>query len=83
MVKTDRSFWTVLLLSIITCGIYGIVFWYNYTEDVNVVCRRDGKKYDEFHRCNPVEYGYLRYLCLGVVLSAWRTFKRECTGLRC
>lgn len=43
MVKTDRNFWVVLLLTIVTCGIYGIIFWYNYTEDVNVVCRRDGK----------------------------------------
>lgn len=43
MVKTDRNFVTVLLLSIVTCGIYGLIFWYNYTEDLNKVCQRDGK----------------------------------------
>lgn len=43
MVKTDRSFWLFILLTIVTCGIYSIVFFYNYVEDMNVVCQRDGK----------------------------------------
>lgn len=34
----------MVLLSIITCGIYGIVFWYNYTDDLNTVCNGDGKQ---------------------------------------
>mgnify|MGYP000943440609 CR=1 FL=1 len=39
-----RSFITLILLSIITCGIYGIFFWYSYTDDLNTVCNGDGKQ---------------------------------------
>lgn len=39
-----RSLLTVILLSIVTCGIYGIIFWYNYAEDMNRVCNGDGKE---------------------------------------
>ncbi|MDD3172298.1 MAG: DUF4234 domain-containing protein [Herbinix sp.] len=42
MIK-QRSFITMLLLSIVTCGIYGIIFWYNYSDDMNTVCNGDGK----------------------------------------
>ncbi len=41
MIK-QRSFGIYLLLSIITCGIYSIIFWYQYTEDINEICRGDG-----------------------------------------
>ena len=33
-----RNFWTMLLLSIITCGIYGIYWWWCFTKDMNKVC---------------------------------------------
>jgi hypothetical protein len=39
-----RSLLTLVLLSIITCGIYGIIFWYNYSDDMNKVCNGDGKQ---------------------------------------
>ncbi len=42
MIK-QRDFITFVLLSIITCGIYGIVFWYYYSDDMNIVCNGDGK----------------------------------------
>lgn len=42
MIK-QRSFVTYVLLSIITCGIYSIFFWYNYSDDMNKVCNGDGK----------------------------------------
>lgn len=42
MIK-QRSLLSLVLLSIITCGIYGIYFWYCYTEDINKVCEGDGK----------------------------------------
>lgn len=38
-----RNWVTVLLLSIVTCGIYGIIFWCKYVNDVNKVCEGDGK----------------------------------------
>lgn len=43
MIK-KRSFAAYLILTIITCGIYGIVFWYSYTEDINRVCAGDGEE---------------------------------------
>jgi drug/metabolite transporter (DMT)-like permease len=42
MIK-KRSFGMYLLLTIITCGIYGIYFWYQYTEDFNRICEGEGK----------------------------------------
>ncbi len=42
MIK-QRNFWTFFFLNLITCGIYGIFFWYSYTEDVNRICDGDGK----------------------------------------
>lgn len=39
-----RNFWTMFLLSLITCGIYGIWFWYKMVEDINEICDGDGKK---------------------------------------
>lgn len=41
MIK-QRSFGMYILLSIITCGIYSIIFWYQYTEDINKICMDDG-----------------------------------------
>ena len=43
MIK-QRSLLTMLLLSFITCGIYGIIFWYSYSDDMNKVCNGDGKQ---------------------------------------
>lgn len=42
MIK-KRDFWITILLSIVTCGIYGIIFWYQYVEDVNTMCNGDGE----------------------------------------
>ncbi len=44
MVKQDRSLLTYILLTIITCGIYGIYFIYALANDMNVVCNGDGEK---------------------------------------
>lgn len=39
----QRSLVTYILLTIVTCGIYGIYFWYKYAEDMNIVCEGDGQ----------------------------------------
>ncbi len=44
MLKTDRRFWKYLIFSIVTLGVYGIVFMCRYVRDLNTVCERDGKK---------------------------------------
>lgn len=41
--KQDRNFIVVILLSIITCGLYGIYYWYKFTEDLNTLGRGDGQ----------------------------------------
>lgn len=39
----NRGFYLYVLLNIVTCGIYGIYFWYCYNEDINIVCEGDGE----------------------------------------
>lgn len=43
MIK-HRDFLVMVLLTIITFGIYGIIFWYSYSDDMNKVCSGDGKE---------------------------------------
>lgn len=40
----QRSLATYIILSIITCGIYSIYFWYQFAEDVNKTCYGDGEE---------------------------------------
>ncbi len=40
----ERSFITYILLSIITFGIYPIVYWTKVSNEVNILCEGDGKK---------------------------------------
>ncbi len=40
---TDRSLATYILLSIVTCGIYGYWFVYQMAQDTNVICEGDGE----------------------------------------
>ena len=40
----ERDFWLAMLLSIVTCGIYGIYFFYVMNEDINELCKKDGKQ---------------------------------------
>lgn len=44
MVKQDRSLGMLILLSILTCGIYPYYFWYKMAEDVNIICYGDGEE---------------------------------------
>ena len=41
-IQTDRSLVMYILLSIITCGIYGYYFIYKLAVDVNEMCKSDG-----------------------------------------
>ena len=42
-VTEDRNFVLYVILTIITCGIYGLVFLYSMIQDVNTVCDGDGE----------------------------------------
>ena len=41
-VELDRNFGMILLLTIVTCGIYGIYAYYKISEDVATMCSGDG-----------------------------------------
>lgn len=43
-----RNFWLFLLLNFVTCGIYGLYFWYVWNEDVNNICAGDGQEMPNF-----------------------------------
>lgn len=57
MLKTDRNLLVVILLSIVTCGIYGLYFTYSLANDVNIACEGDGESTS----------GLLTYLLLSIV----------------
>lgn len=40
----QRSLAKLIIFSILTCGIYSIVFWWGYTNDINRVCEGDGQE---------------------------------------
>ena len=42
--KDDRSLVAYILLSIITCGIYGFYFIYSIAKDINIACDGDGEE---------------------------------------
>ena len=42
-IKDDRSFLKLLLLSIITLGIYEFWHLHHWTKDINTLCKDDGK----------------------------------------
>ena len=59
--KTNRGLLKLILLSIITFGIYPIVYYSSISSDVNIICSRyDGKK--------------TMHYCLLVFIFSWLTF---------
>lgn len=44
MIDQNRSLLKYVLLSLVTCGIYGLYFIYKMAEDINVICAGDGKQ---------------------------------------
>lgn len=42
------SFWKILLLSILTCGIYELYVLHCFAKDMNVLCKGDGKESPNF-----------------------------------
>lgn len=68
--KTNRSMIAVILLPLITFGIYGLYFWSVLGEDVNLVCgRRDGKKQMHYLVATLLLSG----ITLGIVPLVWFT----------
>lgn len=65
MIK-QRNFWVFLLLNLITCGFYGIYFWYVWNKDVNCICEGDGHDMPN----------YIVVLLLGLV-TVFRRMRRD------
>ncbi len=42
--KTDRSLVVLILLNLVTCGIYNYIFIYDLSNDMNDICQGDGEK---------------------------------------
>lgn len=43
-ISTNRSLVTYIVLSLVTCGIYGYYFLYTMARDVNIMCEGDGEE---------------------------------------
>ncbi len=56
-IKDDYSIWKFILLGFITCGIYNLWVIYQLADDVNELCREDGKQTS----------GLLAYFLLSIV----------------
>ncbi len=63
----ERNFITYVILSILTFGIYSIVFWTKLSNDVNVVCEGDGKKTMKY-----VFVWLLNFVTVGIFGLIWK-----------
>lgn len=43
-VPTNKSLLVYIVLTIVTCGIYGLYFIYTMARDINIVCKGDGRE---------------------------------------
>jgi len=56
----------LILLTIVTCGIYAIIFWYNYAEDMNRLCAGDGE-----NTTNYIVAILLSIVTCGIYMWVW------------
>ena len=61
-----RKIGKFIFLNIITLGIYGIFFWYKWTEDVNKICDGDDKD-----SANYILILILNAFSLGINILVW------------
>lgn len=65
MIKEDRRLWKLILLTIPTFGIYNIVFWFQFTRDLNEMNREDKRIKNYILVC------FLSLLTLGIYRWVW------------
>ena len=65
-IQTDRNIIMYILLSIVTCGIYGYYFIYMLAQDVNEMCKGDGQKTGGL-----VAFILLSYVTCGLYAYYW------------
>ena len=64
--KTDRSLLVYIILSIITCGIYGYYFVYKMARDVNIACEGDGES-----TAGLLQFIVLSFVTCGIYAWIW------------
>lgn len=64
--KDDRGLLSYILLTIITCGIYGYYFIYKMAHDVNVACEGDGE-----NTSGLVAFILLSFITCGIYAWYW------------
>lgn len=72
--KEDRSLLIMILLSMVTCGIYGIIFYWNMFNDINTVCRVKERD-DSENTPNYLIYVLLCLVTCGIYGFYW-TYKQ-------
>lgn len=66
LLRTDRGLIKLMLLSLITIGIYSIWFQYKFVKDLNVACAYDGK-----HTQGLIVTFLLSIITLGIYGIVW------------
>lgn len=66
MVDSNRSLVKYILLTLVTCGIYGLYFFYKLSKDVNVICAGDGKK-----TAGMLKLYLLSLITCGIYMYVW------------
>lgn len=77
--KDDRGLLSYILLSIITCGIYGYYFIYKMAHDVNIACEGDGESTSGLAANGP-RYG-LSIQENGTTVLLWQIFGAFICGI--
>lgn len=72
--KEDRSLLILILLSAVTCGIYGLIFYWNMFKDINTVCRVKERDNSE-NTPNYLIYILLCFITCGIYGFYW-TYKQ-------
>lgn len=63
---TNRAWWKVILLSIVTLGIYPLIVFYKVSEEINLVAAKDGQK-----TMNYIIVWLLTPFTLGILPIVW------------
>lgn len=64
--KTDRGLFSYIILTLITCGIYGYYFLYKMAKDVNIACEGDGES-----TAGLLQLLVLSFLTCGIYAWIW------------
>lgn len=64
--KTDRGLFSYIILSIVTCGIYGYYFLYKMASDVNIACEGDGE-----NTAGLLQFIVLSFVTCGIYSWIW------------